>query len=286
MRSRLEHGRSLALRPVRPTDPLSGVRTSTTGRRGASYYWVVRAISVVVVLGGWELLGAQINPVFLSTPSRIVLALGALLRNGQLFEALRISLLGIVLGFSAAIVVGVPLGILMGRNRTAEAALEPWVNALYVTPRVALIPLLLIWFGIGFEAQLVVIFLSSVFPLIVNSYAGVREISSNMVDTARSFCATERQLFFEVILPATVPFIMTGLRLGIGQAVIGMIVAQMFLALSGLGKLLVNYGDFFKTDYVFAVVIVIGVLGVILTEGVKILERRFAHWKETERAFS
>ena len=251
----------------------------------AMFYWTIRGASIVVVLGAWEILGAQINPVFLSTPSRIAVALVSLVGNGQLLEALRLSLIGLILGFGAAIVVGVPLGILMGRSRTAEAALEPWVNALYVTPRVALIPLLLIWFGIGFEAQLVVIFLSSVFPLIVNSYAGVREISSNLVDTARSFCASERQLFFEVILPASVPFIMTGLRLGIGQAVIGMIVAQMFLALSGLGKLLVNYGDFFKTDYVFAVVIVIGVLGVLLTECVKLAERRFAHWKETERAF-
>jgi NitT/TauT family transport system permease protein len=241
---------------------------------------------VVVVLGAWEVFGAQINPIFLSTPSRIAVALFNLVRTGELLVALRLSLLGLVIGFAAAVVIGVPMGVLMGRSRTVAAALEPWVNALYVTPRVALIPLLLIWFGIGFEAQLVVIFLSSVFPLIINSYAGVREISSNLVDTARSFCASERQLFFEVILPASVPFIMTGLRLGIGQAVIGMIVAQMFLALSGLGKLLVNYGDFYKTDYVFAVVIVIGLLGVVLTEGVKIVERRFAHWKETERAFS
>jgi NitT/TauT family transport system permease protein len=272
--------------PLRSAASVSKVAIARTRQRGSGYYWAIRALSVIVVLGGWEVLGGQINPVFLSTPSRIVVALVTLIRNGQLFEALQLSLLGIVLGFSAAIIVGVPLGIWMGRSRTAEAALEPWVNALYVTPRVALIPLLLIWFGIGFEAQLVVIFLSSVFPLIVNSYAGVREISSNLVDTARSFCADERQLFFEVVLPASVPFIMTGLRLGIGQAVIGMIVAQMFLALSGLGKLLVNYGDFFKTDYVFAVVIVIGLLGVALTEGVKIVERRFAHWKETERAFS
>jgi NitT/TauT family transport system permease protein len=254
--------------------------------RGTAFYTIVRAVSVVVVLGTWEVLGAQINPIFLSTPSRIAVALFNLVRTGELLVALRLSLLGLVIGFAAAVVIGVPMGVLMGRSRTVAAALEPWVNALYVTPRVALIPLLLIWFGIGFEAQLVVIFLSSVFPLIINSYAGVREISSNLVDTARAFCASERQLFFEVILPASVPFIMTGLRLGIGQAVIGMIVAQMFLALSGLGKLLVNYGDFYKTDYVFAVVIVIGLLGVVLTEGVKIVERRFAHWKETERAFS
>jgi ABC-type nitrate/sulfonate/bicarbonate transport system permease component len=205
--------------------------------------------------------------------------------NGQMLDALRISILGIILGFGAAVLIGVPLGIIMGRNKSVEAALDPYVNALYVTPRVALIPLLLIWFGIGFEAQVLIIFLSSIFPMIVNSHAGVRDISNNLVDTARAFCANERQLFTEVILPASVPFIMTGLRLGIGQAVIGMIVGQMFLALTGLGKLLVDYGNFFKTDYVFGVIIIVGLLGIIVTEAVRVLERRFAHWKETERAF-
>lgn len=277
---------SMAVDPVAPDlDPTAAPAAMPDGRRSTGYYWLLRLVTLVIVLGGWELLGARVNPIFLSTPTRILAALADLIRNGQLFEAMRLSLLGIVLGFGAAIVVGVPLGIAMGRSRTVEAIFEPYANALFVTPRVALIPLLLIWFGIGFGAQVVVIFLSSVFPIIINSYAGVRDISANLVDTARSFCASERQLFFEVILPAAVPFIMTGLRLGIGQAVIGMVVAQMFLALSGLGKLLVNYGDFFKTDYVFAVVIAISVLGVALTEAVKAIERRFAHWKESERAF-
>ena len=266
-------------------EPSGASSVSGHHHRSTTYFWALRLITLVGVLTGWELLGARVNPIFLSTPSRILAALFDLVRTGQLLVALRLSLLGIAIGFSAAITMGVPVGIMMGRSRTVEAILEPYVSALYVTPRVALIPLLLIWFGIGFEAQVVVIFLSSVFPIIVNSYAGVRDISSQLVDTARSFCATERQLFFEVILPASVPFTMTGIRLGIGQAVIGMVVAQMFLALSGLGKLLVNYGDFFKTDYVFAVVIVIGVLGIALTEAVKLIERRFAHWKESERAF-
>jgi ABC-type nitrate/sulfonate/bicarbonate transport system permease component len=271
---------------AQPTRAAPEVRAPRRVGRPAAFYWLIRGLSVFVVLAAWEVLGASINPIFLSTPSRIALALFDITRNGQLFEALKLSLLGLVIGFGAAILVGVPLGIMMGRSRTVEAAFEPWVNALFVTPRVALIPLLLIWFGIGFQAQVVVIFLSSVFPIIINAYSGVRDISSNLVDTARAFCADERQLFLEVILPASVPFVMTGLRLGIGHAVIGMIVAQMFLALSGLGKLLVNYGDFYKTDYVFAVVIVIGILGVLLTELVKQVERRFAHWKESERAFS
>jgi len=258
-----------------------------TFSRGAMFtrFWFVRLMSLFVVFGGWELVGSRVNPIFLSTPTRITAALIDLIRSGRLMEALQLSLLGIALGFAGAIAVGVPLGILMARNRIVQAALEHYVNALFVTPRVALIPLLLIWFGIGFQAQVVVIFLSAVFPIIVNSYAGVRNISGDLVETARSFSANERQLFTKIILPASLPFIMAGFRLGIGQAVIGMVVAQMFLALSGLGKLLVTYGDFFKTDYVFAVVIVIGALGVALVRSVELLERRFFSWKESERAF-
>ena len=259
------------------------------GPTGASRWltnkWVLRLISLVVVMGGWELVGSNINPIFLSTPSKIFVALIEMLRNGELARALGISIAGIAIGFSGALVVGIPVGIMMGRNRSFEYLLDPWVNALFVTPRVALIPLILIWFGIGFEAQVVVIFLSSVFPILINSYAGVRNISGSLVDVGRVFGASERQLFAEIILPASVPFIMTGLRLGIGHAVIAMVVAQMFLAQAGLGRLLVQNGDRFRTDNVFAVIIAIGLLGVALTEVVKLVERRYAHWKESERAF-
>jgi ABC-type nitrate/sulfonate/bicarbonate transport system permease component len=248
--------------------------------------WFLRVVSLAIGLTFWEILGANINPIFLSTPTRIFAALFELIRNGQLANALGISMAGLVIGFTGALIAGVPIGILMGRNRSAEYLLDLWVNAMFVTPRVALIPLILIWFGIGFEAQIVVIFLSAFFPILINAYAGVRNISGNLVDTGRAFCASESQLFYEIILPASVPFIMTGVRLGIGHAVIGMVVAQMFLALSGLGKLLVNYGDRFRTDYVFAVVIVIGVLGIVLAEVARSIENRFAHWKESERAFS
>ena len=259
-----------------------------SGRRGGGWLqnrWVLRAISLVVVVVGWEIAGSRINPIFLSTPSKIVVALIAMVGNGELARALGISIGGIAIGFTAALLLGIPIGILMGRNRSLEYLLDPWVSALFVTPRVALIPLILIWFGIGFEAQVVVIFLSSLFPVLINAYAGVRNISASLVDVGRVFGASERQLFAEIILPAAVPFVMTGVRLGIGHAVIAMIVAQMFLAQAGLGRLLVQYGDRFRTDNVFAVIIVIGMLGVALTEVVKMLERRFAHWKESERAF-
>lgn len=247
--------------------------------------WAIRLLSLCVVLGCWELIGAGVNPIFLSQPTRVVAALWSMVVSGTLAGALGVSLLALGLGFAAAVVVGVPLGILMGRSHVVEVAIDPYVNALYATPTVALIPLLLIWFGLGLRAEVVVIFLASIFPIIVNSFAGVKSISQSWVDTARAFNANERQVLREVVLPGSVPFVMAGLRLGIGHSVIGLIVAQMFLALAGLGKLLVNYGDYFQTDYVLATVVVVALLGVVLTAGVKALEHRFAHWKKSERAY-
>lgn len=248
--------------------------------------WTVRLASLSVVLVAWQIVGSMLNPIFLSTPVKIVAALVQLFANGELLPALWLSLAGVAIGFAGGALVGVTLGLIMGRWRRAEWALDPYVNALFVTPSVALIPILLIWFGIGFQAQLVIIFIGAVIPITINTFAGVRNINREWIDAARSFCANDRQIFLDVIIPGAVPHIMTGLRLGIGHAVISMVVAQMFLALSGLGQLLVVYGDFFKTAYVFAVVIVIGSIGVILTECVKAADRHFAHWSRSDEGWS
>jgi NitT/TauT family transport system permease protein len=240
---------------------------------------VLRAIAFIVVFAGWQIVGSSINPIFLSTPTQIVRAFWDMAVSGQLLSALGESAAVLAIGFLAAVVVGVPLGVLMGRSSVLDTLLSPYVNALFVAPRVALVPLILIWFGIGVEAQFVVIFLSSVFEVMINAYAGARNMNSAWVETARSFGATRSQVFFQIVMPGSVPFIMTGLRLGIGHAVIGMVVGQMFLALSGLGEMLVDFGDVFDTASVFAVVIVISVFGVILTNAVQLLERRFTNWR-------
>jgi NitT/TauT family transport system permease protein len=254
-----------------------------TRRRDARIRWSIRAATLVVILGGWEIVGSNINPLFVSSPSAIAEALWKITLSGQLLDALKISVWVMLLGFAFAVVVGIPLGILMGRTRVLEIMLEPYVNALFVTPRVALIPIILIWFGIGLTAQVFVVFLSSVFPILINSYAGARNVNREWVETARSFGANPRQEFFQIVLPGSVPFIATGLRLGIGHAVIGMIVAEMFLALSGLGGLLVNFGDLFQTASMFAVIIVVALLGIVLTAAVKKVEDHFALWRSSER---
>jgi len=241
--------------------------------------WTLRAVSLVVVMALWQVIGSNINPIFLSTPVAIAKAFVALLASGELLKALGISVLVVLIGFAAATIVGIPVGLLMGRFRTFEYLVDPYVNALYVVPRIALIPLIIIWFGLGGPAQVVVVFGTSVFPVLLSTYAGVRSVPADLNETAHSFGASERQLFFTIIIPASVPFIMSGLRLGIGQAIIGMVVAQMFLGLSGIGFMLTKYGNMFETAYVFVVVLALAALGIVMTEAVKRLEKRYSSWR-------
>jgi ABC-type nitrate/sulfonate/bicarbonate transport system permease component len=241
--------------------------------------WVLRGGSIVVVLVAWQLVGSSINPIFLSTPSAIAAAFVRVIADGELIKALGISVGVVLAGFTLAALVGVPIGLMMGWFRTFEYLVDPYVNALYVVPRIALIPLIIIWFGLGVPAQIVVVFGTSVFPILLSTYAGVRNVPHDLVETARAFGATQRQLFYSIIIPASVPFIMSGLRLGIGQAIIGMVVAQMFLGLSGMGFMLTKYGNMFETAYVFVVVLALAALGIVMTECVKRMEQRFSLWK-------
>jgi len=241
--------------------------------------WVLRAISVIAVLALWQVVGGNINPIFLSTPTAIARAFVEVVRDGELFRALGVSVGVVLAGFTVAMIVGVPIGLLMGWFRTFEYLVDPYVNALYVVPRIALIPLIIIWFGLGVPAQVVVVFGTSVFPILLSTYAGVRNVPHDLVETAHAFGAGRWQLFYNIIIPSSVPFIMSGLRLGIGQAIIGMVVAQMFLGLSGMGFMLTKYGNMFETAYVFVVVLALAGLGIVMTEAVKRVERRFSLWK-------
>ena len=248
--------------------------------------WILRTVSICVVLAVWQIVGSRLNPIVLSTPTAIAEALIATMRSGELPSAILVSLGVTAAGFFSAMLVGIPVGLLMGRFRTIEYVLDPYVSALYVVPRIALIPLIIIWAGLGVQAQIVVVFGTTVFPILLSTFAGVRDVDRRLLETAYAFGASERQLFFKVIIPGSVPFIMSGLRLGIGQSVIGMIVAQMFLGIAGMGFMLTNYGNQFATNYVFVVVLALAGLGIALTELVKLAERHFNHWRPDDRIAS
>jgi ABC-type nitrate/sulfonate/bicarbonate transport system permease component len=244
----------------------------------------VRAMSVIVVLILWEIFGRQVNPLFLSYPSAIARAGVQLLESGEFQRQALGSLQVFAIGLSVALVFGIGMGLMMGRYRLAEYLFDPYVYALDATPRVALIPLLLLWFGLGPSAKIAIVFLSGLFPVLMNTFSGVRTVSASLVDVGRAYGAGEGKMFAKIILPAALPFVMAGTRLAVGRALIGIITAEMFTAVTGMGALLVRYSSAMATDKFFVPVIFLALLGVILSSAVEKLEKRLAPWKETERA--
>ena len=162
--------------------------------------------------------------------------------------------------------------------------MDPHINALYSTPQVALTPLLMLWFGLGFTVKVSMVFIFAFFPILINTASGVKNVSGSMVEVGRAYMASERQILMKVVLPAALPFIMAGLRIAVGRAVVGMIVAELFTAITGLGAMLTLYGNLFETAKMFVVILVLALLGVTLIQAAQALERKLARWKETERA--
>lgn len=275
-------GASAASQPVDHLDPGPEDVEETTLIRSheARTLWLVRAVSVIVVFGLWEILGRQVNQLYMSYPSAIFRAAYHMSKSGELPSALAESGKTLLLGFLIASVVGVGLGLFIGRYRHVEAACDWLVNALYATPLVALTPLVILWFGLGFKAKLVIVVILAVFPILINTASGVRNVSPDLVDVGRAFVANERQIFVKVVLPAALPYIVTGLRLGIGRAIIGMVVAEFFTGISGLGALVISYGNAFRTDAMLVPVLVLMMLGVVLTALLRWAENRIAPWRK------
>jgi len=243
----------------------------------------VRLASVILVIALWEFFGRDVNPLFLSYPSAIFEALLQLLKTGEIQRQAMGSLHVFVVGLIGALVLGILIGLLMGRYRLAEYLLDPYVYALDATPRVALIPLLLLWFGLGTSSKVAIVFLSGLFPVLMNTFSGVRTVSAQLVDVGRAYGAGEGKIFTKIIVPAALPFIMAGIRLAVGRALIGIITAEMFTAVTGMGALLVRYSSALATDKFFVPVIFLALLGVGLSSGVERLQKHLAPWKETER---
>jgi ABC-type nitrate/sulfonate/bicarbonate transport system permease component len=238
---------------------------------------------LIVILALWELLGPLVNPIFFSYPSQIAIAFYNLTISGELPHYLLQSLQVLVYGLACAIVVGIPLAVLMARVRPVDWALDLPINALYATPMVALVPILVLWFGIYLKAKILVVFLFAVFPILINTYQGVRECDKNMLEVARSFRSTEWRMWQDVLLPFAVPYIAAGIRLAIGRGLVGMVIAEFYTTISGLGFMITRYANIFAMDKTFVPIIVLMVMGVSLTSGLKVLERRLAPWSSAHR---
>jgi NitT/TauT family transport system permease protein len=245
---------------------------------------LIRAASIAVFLSLWEFYGRRVDPILFTYPTAIGAAFVQLVRSGELIKQLLVSLSALSAGFGVAIVLGVGLGLAMGRSRLADAVFQPHVNSLYAMPQVGLTPLLMMWLGLGFSVKVAIVFLFAFFPILINTASGAKNVSAAMVEVGRAYLAAPRQITFKIIFPAALPFIMAGIRIAVGRALVGMIVAELFTAITGLGAMLSLYGNIFETAKMFVVIVVLAALGFGLIRGAQRLENKLAPWKETERA--
>jgi ABC-type nitrate/sulfonate/bicarbonate transport system permease component len=238
--------------------------------------------AVIIFLTAWELVGntlGLINPMFMSAPSLVGKAAVQLFASGEIWNDLRVSGIEFAWGYFLSVLVGVPFGIATGWYKKLSYIFDPFVNAMNATPRVALLPLVIIWLGIGILSKVGIIFLGAVFPILINSRDGVKTTPYNLLTAARSFGASEWQIFRSVVLPSTVPFILTGLRLGVGRALIGVMVGELYAATAGIGFMITVAGATFQTDKVFVGVLVFAITGMVAMELLTKLEARFDKWR-------
>lgn len=252
-------------------------------RDGAVARVTISVISLALGAALWEAAGAQIGAAFLPRFSATVVRVYEHALSGVLSSALQSSMLLFFAGFAAAIVVGVAIGLIFARVRTLRIALEPYIMVLYATPMVALIPFILSMLGYGFSAKALTVFLFAVFPILYNTIEGARSLKPEMLEVARSFRSGEWAIWRDVLVPYTLPFAMTGIRLGIGRGLVGMVAAEFFLSGSGLGLLIFRSGQDFDVPGVYGGIIVITVVGVVLIGLGRALEDRFAAWRGLER---
>ncbi|HXG52581.1 MAG TPA: ABC transporter permease [candidate division Zixibacteria bacterium] len=240
---------------------------------------LLRLLSLLVLAAAWEAAGRTHNPHLLPPLSRVAAAWLELALSGELWSALGVSFQALWLGFLLSVLLGIPLGLLMGRYRAVEAFLNLYMTAMLAVPMIAFIPFLVIAFGLGLQSRVWVVFLFAFVIIAVNTAAGVRNVDPNFVEMARSFGARERELFLKVVLPAALPMIMAGLRLGMGRAVLGMVTGEMILAAVGFGAMLMRFGASFDSPSLFATLLTIVVLAVALLGLVQRLDRLLAPWQ-------
>ena len=241
--------------------------------------WAITLASVICALVLWEILGRNINPIFGSYPSAIALAFVELARSGRLWTALSQSLQPFAVGYGLGILAGIPLGLVIGRFRAMEAAFGIYITAGYAMPLVALVPLLILWLGLGFKVKVAVVFLMSLFPIVINTWLGVTAVPKTLIEVGKSFVAPDLVILRRIILPATLPYIMAGIRLAVGRAVVAMVIAEFFTTISGLGAVIINSANNFDTATMFVPIIILMIMAVGLNALIGVVEHKVAPWQ-------
>jgi ABC-type nitrate/sulfonate/bicarbonate transport system permease component len=239
------------------------------------------AFAVAIFFAAWQaiFLVVPFNPLFISKPSLIFEGYGDLIESGDLAHDLAVSAVPFLYGFGAAIIVGVPLGIVMGWYPRVGYALDPLMTVFYASPLVALSPLVVIFFGVGVGGKALIIFFLSVFPFVFNACAGVRTVDPLLINVVRSLGGSEWDLFRKVIFPSVPPYIVAASRIAVGRALIGVLVGEFFAASEGIGYAISRFGDIFSLDRMFGCILTVMVIAVVLTEGIRWAERAAFPWR-------
>ena len=239
----------------------------------------LRLLSLITLGAAWEIAGRTGNARLLPPISKVLSAWFDLLVSGQLFQALGVSLQALTIGFVLSVLFAVPLGLLMGRYRRLEAFLDIYMTALLTVPMISFIPFLVIAFGLGLHSRVWIVFLFAFVIIAINTTAGVRNVDPTLTEMAKSFGAKESELFLKIILPAALPMIMAGIRLGMGRAVLGMVTSEMILAVVGFGAMLMTFSASFNSAALFATILTIVLLAVALLALIQNLDRRLTPWR-------
>jgi NitT/TauT family transport system permease protein len=246
-------------------------------RRGIRNFGI-RLLSLAVFLLLWEWAGANIDPVLFTTPGAVAQAAVQMIASGELWTYLWPSLKVLAIGFSLACVFGIGMGLLLARYEILDVALSVYITFLYSIPSVALVPLVVLWAGFETSAKVIILFMFAFFPMVINTYQGVKSVDPKLVEVGRAFRCSERQLWGNIVLPAALPFIVTGLRLALGRGLIGMVLADLYTAISGIGYLIVRTASTYQVAKMFVPIVTLGLLGVTLTALLRLAEKYVAPW--------
>jgi NitT/TauT family transport system permease protein len=261
--------------------PSRGERRRAAARRRSIQRVLITVASVIGGLALWQVIGLYIvkNTLFLATPSSSIAALGTMWTQGVLQKAMLISGEEFVIGFVIAVAAGILIGLLTASFENVSLILTPWISGFYASPIVALAPLLILWFGVGIWSKIAVVISLVVFPMIINTETGIKHTDPQLIEAARSFSASRLQIFAKVSLPSALPYIIAGLRLGVGRGLIGVVIGELAGSRGGLGYLINNASQVFNMPQLFASVIVLAVAGIVLTACFQYLERVLVPWK-------
>lgn len=237
------------------------------------------AVAFVLFLIIWELFARSTDPILFPSVMRVVRAYATLIESGELVPAFVTTMTTLTIGFSASVVVGIVGGVLIGRAPLLGSVIEPYIEAIYATPRVVIVPLVILWFGIGDVGRIFIVFIGTFIPILLNTAIGVRNSRPDLIEVAQSFGASERELVRHVILPGAVPYVTAGLKVGIGRAFIGVVIAEIFLDLTGLGGLIQTDASYFRVDRMIAVVLLLAVMGTTFLAMTSWLESKFESWR-------